>query len=169
MKIKICTKCDKELPSNKDYYSADNSNNIDGLRRECKECAKSLRCVYVIKNKERLSKNNKERYKNNKEYHKNYNKKYHSKNKDEILKRKKEHYYSNIISEKERNLLWRNKNKHNLSEYSRERNLQVPSASIVNYIYNKTGISKEVIKQNPELIKTQRLLTKIKRELWNQN
>jgi gas vesicle protein len=75
--MKICTKCNIE--KNESEFFKDKGKK-DGLRCECKECFKQ----YLIKNKDKISKQKKE-----------YSKDYLIINKDKISKQKKEYYNKN--------------------------------------------------------------------------
>ncbi len=93
MKIKICTKCKKELFATKEFFYVDKSKK-SGLCSSCKKCyGKSYkeRRESILLYKKGYRKNNPSYMKQWYEDNPGYNKKYYKKNKDVVLKKQKDY------------------------------------------------------------------------------
>lgn len=62
--MKLCKKCNRELPATLGYFFADESKK-DGLKTECKDCNKSLKRVYRKNNDQKIKSWRKGYYKTN--------------------------------------------------------------------------------------------------------
>lgn len=123
-KIKICTKCKKELPVNNEYF-ANHKITKDGFRSACKECYNKEAKIYNEKNKEKIKEKMKEKNKlkpkkikqNITENKKEYIKQYYQKNKKAISERQKLYRKNNHEQIKEREKRYKEKNKEQIKKY----------------------------------------------------
>ena len=115
MKVKICTKCGKELPATIEYFSKMKKGKY-GLRADCKKCNSVYRKkhydknkkqirekqnkyfrLYYAKNKEQICEDKKEYYKENRERILDYSRQYHEENRDSIIEYQKEYRAKNKL------------------------------------------------------------------------
>ena len=97
--FKICSKCGVKKPASKEYFNAQ-SNKVDGLRPDCKECTREVgrKIYHALPSEEKLE----------------YRKRYYSKNKEKIK-----------ISQKQ----WNNENKGKVRHYKSKRKSRVKRAT----------------------------------------
>ena len=107
MKIKVCTKCKKELPATSEYFAADKRLKC-GLRARCKECNRQ----YRLENKDRIKKYSEE----NKGRRAEYFRKYREDNKERTTEYSRKYREEN----EERIKKYREENKERMTEYSRK-------------------------------------------------
>lgn len=106
--IKICNKCNKELPNTSEYFHKSKECK-DGLRGYCKKCQFEHNKIYNEKNKELRKKLRRNRYEKHKEEEKQYCKDYSEKNKEYLINYRKENVArKRIVNQKHRS------KKHNL-------------------------------------------------------
>lgn len=147
MEVKICIKCQRELPANKDYFPK-RKNSKDGLRNDCRECHREYNRQQREKNKGKIQEYQRNWYQDNKEVVKARAKKYYENNKEEVNKVKKEYYENN---KDHLNALSRQYYKENIDDIK----LQKKQYRMKNkkHIWDKVKLWRET---NPEKLKKQR-------------
>jgi len=107
---KICTKCKKELPKNKEFFHH-KKQSIDGFKHCCKECCAVDAKKHRESHKESIALWLKEYYIKNKDCYKEKKIAYYQKNKENIMKNSKIYYENNktLISEKQKEYFQLNK------------------------------------------------------------
>lgn len=145
MKTKICTKCEKELPSDEEYFYKQKLG-LHGLRSVCRECCNERDKKYY---KENVNKN-RERAK-----------RYHYKNKDKINKYRREYYKINKDKMYKRAIEYRNENVQAMLAYSLRKRLNsaVRSNQKSGSAVNDLGISTHEFKKYLESKFYNRLIT----------
>lgn len=142
--VKICPKCNKELPANLDYFYS-NVSNEDKLSFWCKECSRQVRAKWTAENYDTIIEKKRAKYKENmqnpefvekqreydkqyyiehKEHKKNYAKQYAKDNKEKLLQQGREYYKKNREQLLEASKKWCAEHKEYIKERQRKYNAE---------------------------------------------
>ena len=157
--LKICSKCGVEK-SVEEFRKG---------RNQCKLCQsehnKEYRKEHYINNKEYYKEYRKEYQINNKEKLKEIHEEYYIKHKDSLKEQFKEYYIKHKDEILEYQKEYRINNKDEILEYRKEYASDLKEGYVVSNIRRQTGMTKEEIYANPELIEAKKNVIKIKRLL----
>lgn len=161
--MKKCSGCGKTFPitdfSKKAPYTKANGEVVQYYRHHCKPCASKYSYALATSTPEKA------------ERHKATSRAYHKKNKEAIAAKAKLRYQKNRDRWNEyqnrRNAKPEFKAKQKV--YNRARVAALPDFYVIHKIARQTGLSKEVIKENPLLIQLKKLEIKSKRYVKNSN
>lgn len=186
MRVKVCSKCKRELLATPKYFHRASANK-DGFKNICKACIAKDSKKYYENNKEKIQEYKKQYRTNNKEKIAAQNKKYYEKNKEKVLATnkewaeknkdkmdfyKKKYYLENLEQIRERNKVYREENKEYLlkekRKYHWENREEILRKRKMYYVENKEKFqeySKKYNKENRELLNTimQKRRAKIKK------
>lgn len=158
-KIKLCNKCNRELPATTEYFYR-NKTKKDGLQSICKECKSKVDRAYNQANQENISKQSRKYYEENKDKISEYHKIYYEENKSEINKQHKEYYQNNRETILENTKEYYENNKEHIKEYKKEyyemNKKKIKEKSKERYKANRKHVLKRVNKyriKNKDIIK----------------
>lgn len=142
--VKICPKCNRELPANLDYFYS-NISMEDGLSFWCKECSRQVRAVWTAENYDTIIKKKRAKYKENmqnpefverqrrydkqyyaehKKYKRMYSKQYKEEHREKQLQQGREYYRKNRERLLKASKKWNAEHKEYVKERQRKYNAE---------------------------------------------
>lgn len=157
--VKKCSKCNIEKPLTEFHK---NIQSPDGYHWICKPCNLEKRRIWYALNRNAALENKKEYYKNKKVNILSYNKRRYQNKRNEIIEKNKNNYKKNASIKKSKQKTYRKVNKEVINAEARKKSKELHDNYIKKSLRNK-GFTDSIIKDNPELILSQKELLKIKR------
>jgi hypothetical protein len=136
--MKTCSKCGETKPEGEFRKG----------RRQCKECFNEYQHKYYADNCDKA-----------KERHRKWN----AANPEKVNEWHRKYYAANLEKVMEYNRKWRDANPDKMMEYNRKQVSELRDSYVIGIIKQNTSLTREQIKEFPQLIELQKLIIKTKR------